>query len=181
MKSTFFLLLVVLASVGSSPVLAQRHIRGMNAVGGHYGPSGTGRFAELSYARFLRDKTYLRFGLTRESGTLAGRGDFSAYGLRLAIAPTLFHVGQTAYVHMLYGVAVQYERKGQNQSAPGAEPGAKLPQSVTAGPYVGLEGDVFLGNHVSLVATATKGYLLLDPLISHWPGMLTGGVRLHFY
>lgn len=181
MKSSFFLLLLVLASAGASPALAQRHIRGLNTVAGHYGASGAGHFAELSYSRYLRDKTSSRIGLAREAGTLDGRGDFSAYSLRLAIAPSLFHLGQTVYVHMLYGVALQYERTGQPQSGTFLEPDAALPQSFTAGPYVGLEGDVFLGNRVSLVATATKGYLFLNPLISHWPGVLTGGVRFHFH
>jgi hypothetical protein len=180
MKSTFFLLLLVLASSGASPALAQRHIRGLNTLGAHYGATGAGRFAELSYGRYLRDKTSLRFAVAREYGGLAGRGNFSAYGLRTAIAPSLFRIGQTVYVHMLYGVAVQYERTGQDRSDPALTEGATRPQSLTAGPYVGLEGDVFLGNHVSLVATATKGYLFFDPLISHWPGVLTGGLRYHF-
>jgi hypothetical protein len=84
-----------------------------------------------------------------------------------------------AYVHLLLGAGIGYEHSGENDTAELAAD-VKEHQRFTYGPQAGAEVDCFLGNRLSLVATATKGYLFNNPLIDQWPGYASAGLRYHF-
>jgi len=177
---TLLLVSFLVAGVGTwLPALAQRHIKGIGAVGAHYGKTEKGTYAEVSYNQFVSNGLSLRFGATRERGTLGPEGEYSAYGLTILAAPQLFRLGETAYLHLLVGVIGRYERTGENGTN-GQESG-KDPQRATVGPQAGAELDVFLGNHFSLVGTATKSVLFGDALIDRWPGFYGMGLRYHLY
>lgn len=161
------------------PTLAQRHIKGVGAVGAHYGKTEKGTYAEISYNRFVSNGLFLRFGATRERGTLGQEGEYSAYGLTALAAPQLFRLGETAYLHLLVGVVGRYERTGENGTN-GQDRGTD-PQRATVGPQAGAELDIFLGNRFSLVGTATKSTLFGGALIDRWPGFYGVGLRYHLY
>ncbi|QKG59085.1 hypothetical protein GKZ68_20605 (plasmid) [Hymenobacter sp. BRD128] len=91
----------------------------------------------------------------------------------MLLAPQLFHVGEFAYVHLLLGGGAGFEQTNRDGTGE-LTAGAKAPQRFTYGPQAGAEADFFLGNRVSLVATATKGYLFNNPLIDQWPGLACG-------
>ena len=173
------LVALLLAGAGSAPALAQRHIKHLAAWGAHASRSETGTYYEASYTSMLTNRLALRGSGLRETGTLTGRGQYESYAGRVLLAPQLFRVGEFAYVHLLLGGGAGYERTNLNGTGElGA--GAMAPQRFTYGPQAGLEADFFLGNRLSLVATATKGYLFNNPLIDQWPGHASGGLRYHF-
>ncbi|GAA4366003.1 hypothetical protein GCM10023185_36820 [Hymenobacter saemangeumensis] len=173
------LLALLLAGVGLSPAFAQRHVKHLASWGVHLGRSETGDYYELSYTPMLTNRLALRLSGGYEHGTLAARGEYSVYQGRVLLAPQLFRLGEVAYVHLLVGAGAGYEWTNQNGTGE-MTTGANEPQRFTYGPQAGAEVDVFLGNRLSLVATGTKGYLFNNPLIDHWPGLASIGVRYHF-
>ncbi|QNE42018.1 hypothetical protein F1C16_20555 (plasmid) [Hymenobacter sp. NBH84] len=176
------LILVGCLMVGAGtwlPALAQRHIKGVGAIGVHYGRTEKGTYAEISYNRFVSNALSLRLGATRERGTLGLKGEYSAYGLTALAAPQLFRLGETAYLHLLVGVVGRYERTGENGT--NGQDGGTDPQRATVGPQAGAELDVFFGNRFSLVGTATKSALFGGALIDRWPGFYGVGLRYHLY
>ncbi|MBC6609068.1 hypothetical protein H8B13_19775 [Hymenobacter sp. BT188] len=173
------LVALLLAGSGAVPASAQRHVRHISSWGAHLGRSEQGDFYELSYTSMLTNRLALRASILRDAGNLTGRGEYSSYVGRAMIAPQLFRIGEVTYVHLLLGVGAGYERTGENGTGP-LEAGAKEPQRFTYGPQAGAEVDCFLGNRLSLVATATKGYLFNNPLIDSWPGYASAGLRYHF-
>jgi len=94
------------------------------------------------------------------------------------IAPQLLHLGEFAYLHLLLGLAGNYEFGGEQPTLDGLS--TERSQRFTYGPQAGAEADFFLGNRVSIVATANKGYLFNNPLIDRWPGYAGVGLRYHF-
>jgi hypothetical protein len=84
-----------------------------------------------------------------------------------------------SYFHLLLGVEVGYEQMNADSSGDLAL-GAIRPSRFTYDPQAGLEADFFLGNRVSLVATASKSYMFNHPLIDEWPGLGSVGLRYHF-
>lgn len=178
MKKLLFGVLL-LAGFGTRPALAQRHVKHMAAWGAHVGCSETGTYYEASYTSLLTNRLALRTSGLRETGTLAGRGRYESYAGRVLLSPQLFRVGEVAYVHLLLGGGAGYERTNRNGSGELAA-GAPAPQRFTYGPQAGMEADCFLGNRLSLVVTATKGYLFNQPLIDQWPGYASAGLRYHF-
>ncbi|GAB3244045.1 hypothetical protein GCM10027346_41320 [Hymenobacter seoulensis] len=173
------LVVLLLAGTGAVPAFAQRHVQHISSWGAHLGRSEQGDYYELSYTSMLTNRLALRASALRDAGTLSGRGDYCSYVGRVLLAPQLFRLGEVAYVHLLLGGAAGYERTGQNGTAE-VVPDAKEPQCFTYGPQAGAEVDCFLGNRLSLVATATKGYLFNTPLIDQWPGNASAGLRYHF-
>lgn len=173
------LLLVALLLAGAVPAFAQRHVQHISSWGAHLGRSGKGDYYELSYTSMLTNRLALRASGLRESGKLSSRGEYSSYVGRVLLAPQLFRLGEVAYVHLLLGAGAGYERTGENGTAELAAD-AKKPQRFTYGPQAGAEVDCFLGNRLSLVATATKGYMFNNPLIDQWPGYASAGLRYHF-
>jgi hypothetical protein len=173
------LVALLLAGAGAVPASAQRHVRHISSWGAHLGRSEKGDYYELSYTAMLTNRLALRASALRESGNLAGRGEYASYVGRVLVAPQLFRLGEVAYVHLLVGAAAGYERTNENGIGEFTAD-AKEPQRYTYGPQAGAEVDCFLGNRLSLVATATKGYLLNNPLIDQWPGYASTGLRYHF-
>ena len=173
------LVALLLAGAGAVPASAQRHVKHISSWGAHLGRSEKGDYYELSYTSMLTNRLALRASGLREAGTLSGRGEYSSYVGRVLLAPQLFRLGEVAYVHLLLGAGAGYERTGENGTAELATD-AKEPQRFTYGPQAGAEVDCFLGNRLSLVATATKGYLFNNPLIDQWPGYASAGLRYHF-
>lgn len=173
------LLMALLAAAGILPAAAQRHVKRIASFGAHVGRSETGDSYELSYTPMLTDRLALRLGGGYETGTLGTRGDYAVYGGRVLLSPQLFRLGEFAYVHLLLGAGAGYERTNRHGSGDLITDAAE-PQRFTYGPQAGLEADFFLGNRLSLVATATKGYLLNNPLIDCWPGRASVGLRYHF-
>ncbi|MCR5890814.1 hypothetical protein LRS06_24110 [Hymenobacter sp. J193] len=175
------LLLVALAmaGAGTSPALAQRHVKHISSWGAHLGRSEKGDYYELSYNSMLTDKLALRASGLRDAGNLRTQGEYSTYQGRLFIAPQLFRIGEFAYVHLLIGAGAGYERTNENRTGELAAD-ASEPQRFTYGPQAGAEVDFFLGNRLSLVATGTKGYLFNNPLIDQLPGNASAGLRYHF-
>lgn len=173
------LMALLLAGAGTLPVLAQRHVKRISSWGAHVGRSETGRYSEVSYTSMLTNRLALRVSGRRESGTLAGRGQYDSYAGRVLLAPQLFQLGEFAYVHLLLGGGLGFERTNRDGTGD-LTAGTTAPQRFTYGPQAGAEADFFLGNRVSLVATATKGYLFNSPLIDQWPGLASVGLRYHF-
>jgi len=173
------LVALLLAGAGAVPASAQRHVKHIASWGAHLGRSETGNYYELSYTPMLTNSLALRVSALRESGNLTGRGEYASYVGRVLLAPQLFRLGEVAYVHLLLGAGAGYERTGENGTAELAAE-AKEPQRFTYGPQAGAEVDCFLGNRLSLMATATKGYLFNNPLIDQWPGYASAGLRYHF-
>jgi hypothetical protein len=173
------LVALLLAGAGAAPAFAQRHVQHIASWGAHLGRSEKGDFYELSYTSMLTNRLALRVSGLRDAGTLSGRGEYASYVGRVLLAPQLFRLGEVAYVHLLLGAGAGYERTGENGIGELA-PDAKEPQRFTYGPQAGAEVDCFLGNRLSLVATATKGYLFNTPLIDQWPGYASAGLRYHF-
>lgn len=174
------LLLLLLAGVGTQSALAQRHIKHISTLSAQIGRSEQGDYYELGFSSFLTNRTALRVSGLYERGSLGatGTGNYSSYGSRLFIAPQLLHLGEFAYVHLLLGLAGNYEFGGEQSTTDG--PGTERRQRFTYGPQAGAEADFFLGNRVSVVATATKGYLFNNPIIDSWPGYAGVGLRYHF-
>lgn len=173
------LVALLMAGAGALPASAQRHVQHIASWGAHLGRSEKGDYYELSYTSMLTNRLALRASALRDAGNLTGRGEYSSYVGRVLLAPQLFRLGEVAYVHLLLGAAAGYERTGENGTGePLAD--AREPQRFTYGPQAGAEVDCFLGNRLSLVATATKGYLLNNPLIDQWPGYASAGLRYHF-
>ena len=176
MKNLLLLLLLTCAS--ARPALAQRHIKHISTWSAQVGRSEQGHYYELGFSTFLTNRTALRIGGLYERGSLGTEGNYSAYGGRVLIAPQLLHLGEFAYVHLLLGGAGNYELGGEQPTSDGL--GTERRQRFTYGPQAGAEADFFLGNRVSIVATATKGYLFSNPLIDRWPGYAGVGLRYHF-
>lgn len=176
MKKLLWLLL--LAGAGSRPALAQRHIKHISTWSAQVGRSEQGHYYELGFSSFLTNRTALRVSGLYERGALNTVDNYSSYGGRLFIAPQLLHLGEFAYVHLLVGLAGNYEFGGEQPTRDGL--GTERNQRFTYGPQAGAEADFFLGNRVSVVATATKGYLFNNPLIDRWPGYAGVGLRYHF-
>ncbi|MGI4741313.1 MAG: hypothetical protein ACRYG7_39610 [Janthinobacterium lividum] len=172
------LLLLLLAGAATRPALAQRHVQHISTWSAQVGRSEQGHYYELGYSTFLTDRTALRISGLYEKGTLGALGNYSSYGGRLFIAPQLLHLGEFAYVHLLLGGAGNYELGGEQPTSDGLS--TERRQRFTYGPQAGAEADFFLGNRVSLVATATKSYLLNNPLLDRWPGYAGAGLRYHF-
>jgi hypothetical protein len=172
------LLLLLLAEAGSHPALAQRHIKHISTVSAQIGRSEQGHYSELGFSSFLTNHTALRVSGLYERGALGSAGTYSSYGGRLFIAPQLLHLGEFAYVHLLLGLAGNYEFGGEQPTSDGL--GTERRLRFTYGPQAGAEADFFLGNRASVVATATKGYLFNTPLIDSWPGYAGVGLRYHF-
>jgi hypothetical protein len=173
-------LLLVLALVGLPGLTwAQRHDKRMTGLGVVYGKTDTGRFAEGSWTRYVSDNTYLRLGvsLARPQNPLRA-GSSSAYGLSLTIAPLLFHVREIAYVHVLAGGLLRYERTNEDDTAPDH---SGVQQHFYGGPLLGLETDVFLGNRVSVVGTLQKAIVFPDGGLARWPGYYGVGLRYHLW
>ena len=170
---------LLLAGPGALPASAQRHVKHLASWGAHLGRSEKGDYYELTYTSMLTNCLALRSSVLRDAGNLTGRGEYSSYVGRVLLAPQLFRVGEVAYVHLLLGAGAGYERTGENGTAELAAD-AKEPQRFTYGPQAGAEVDCFLGNRLSLVATATKGYLFNNPLLDQWPGYAGAGLRYHF-
>ncbi|GAB3840645.1 hypothetical protein [Hymenobacter jeollabukensis] len=170
---------LLLVGVGTVPALAQRHVRHISSWGAHLGRSEQGTYYELSYISMLTNHLALRASGLRETGRLDGRGEYASYAGRVLLAPQLLHFGEVAYVHLLLGAAAGYERTGEHGTTE-LPADARQPQRFTYGPQAGAEVDVFLGNRISLVATATKGYLFNNPLLDQWPGYAGAGLRYHF-
>ena len=173
------LVALLLAGAGAVPASAQRHVKHISSWGAHLGRSEKGDYCELSYTSMLTNRLALRSSVLRDAGNMAGRGEYSSYVGRVLLAPQLFRVGEVAYVHLLLGAAAGYERTGENGTTELAAD-AKEPQRFTYGPQAGVEVDRFLGNRLSLVATATKGYLFNNPLLDQGPGYAGAGLRYHF-
>ncbi|WBA44305.1 hypothetical protein [Hymenobacter canadensis] len=173
------LVALLLAGTGAVPASAQRHVKHLASWGAHLGRSEKGAYYELSYTSMLTNQLALRASALRDGGTLSEQGKYSSYVGRVLLAPQLFRLGEVAYMHLLLGAAAGYERTGENGTSESFTE-AKEPQRFTYGPQVGAEFDCFLGNRLSLVATATKGYLLSNPLIDSWPGYASAGLRYHF-
>lgn len=176
MKKLLFLIL--LTGAGARPALAQRHVKHIATWSAQAGRSEQSRYYELGYSSFLTNRTVLRVSGLYEKGSLAAAGNYSSYGGRLFIAPQLLHLGELAYLHLLVGLAGNYEFGGAQPTSDGL--GTERRQRLTYGPQAGVEADCFLGNRVSVVATATKGYLFNNPLIDRWPGYAGAGLRYHF-
>lgn len=176
MKKLIWLLL--LAGAGSRPALAQRHIKHISTLSAQVGRSEQGHYYELGFSSYLTNRTALRVSGLYERGSLGTAGNYSSYGGRLFIAPQLLHLGEFAYVHLLLGLAGNYEFGDEQPASDGL--GTERSQRFTYGPQAGAEADFFLGNRVSVVATATKGYLFNNPLIDRWPGYAGVGLRYHF-
>lgn len=176
MKKLLWLLL--LTGVGTHPALAQRHIKHISTWSAQVGRTEQGHYYELGFSSFLTNRTALRVGGLYESPPLGAVGNYSSYGARVFIAPQLLHLGEFAYVHLLLGLAGNYEFGGEQPTSDGL--GTERRQRFTYGPQAGAEADFFLGNRVSVVATATKGYLFNNPLIDRWPGYAGLGLRYHF-
>ena len=170
--------LLLLAGAGSRPALAQRHIKHISTLSAQVGRSGQGHYYELGFSSFLTNRTALRVSGLYERGSLDAAGNYSSYGGRVFIAPQLLHLGEFAYVHLLLGGAGNYEFGGEQPTRDGL--GTERRQRFTYGPQAGAEADFFLGNRVSVVATATKGYLFNNPLVDSWPGYAGAGLRYHF-
>jgi hypothetical protein len=173
------LVALLLAGAGAVPASAQRHVKHIASWGAHLGRSEKGDFYELSYTSMLTNRLALRVSGLHDAGNLSGRGEYVSYVGRVLLAPQLFRLGEVAYVHLLLGAGAGYERTVENATSEPA-PDAKEPQRFTYGPQAGVEVDCFLGNRLSLVATATKGYLFNNPLIDQWPGYASAGLRYHF-
>ena len=173
------LVLLLMAGAGILPASAQRHVKHIASWGAHVGRSETGDYYELSYTPMLSDRLALRFSGNYETGNLATAGEYSVYGGRVLLSPQLFRLGEFAYFHMLLGAGASYEWTNQNGTGEKAT-NSKEPQRFTYGPQAGLEADFFLCNRLSLVATGTKSYLFNNPLVDHWPGMASVGLRYHF-
>lgn len=174
------LLALILAGAGTLPALAQRHDKHIAGLGAHVGRSDKGNYYELSYTPMLTDHFALRLGGVYEYGNLPDtRGKYASYSGRLFISPQLFRIGEFAYFHLLLGAGAGYEQTNVDGSGDLAS-GATKPSRFTYGPQAGLEADFFLGNRLSLVATATKSYLFNKPLIDEWPGLGSVGLRYHF-
>ncbi|QKG59063.1 hypothetical protein GKZ68_20490 (plasmid) [Hymenobacter sp. BRD128] len=156
---------------------AQRHDKRITGLGLVYGKTDTGLFGEGSWTRYVSDKTYLRLGasLARPDHLVRGGAASSAYGLSLAVAPLLFHLREIAYVHLLAGGLVRYERT--NEDAAVAEAGVQ--QRFYGGPLLGVETDIFLGNRLSVVGTLQKALVFPEDGITRWPGFYGAGLRYH--
>jgi len=176
---TLLIVLLSLVGVGTRPALAQRHDKHVATIGGHFGRSEKGEYAELSYLPYLSNHVALRVSAVYEYGTLPGRGKYASWNGRAFFAPQLFRLGEFAYVHLLVGGGAGYEQT--NLKGSGDLPAdTKTPARFTFGPQAGLEIDFFLGNRFSLVATGTKSYLFHNPLLDEWPGHAGAGLRYHF-
>ncbi len=173
------LAVLFLVGAGALPALAQRHDKHVAAVGGHFGRSEKGQYAEISYLPYLTNHVALRVSGVYEYGDLLGRGEYSSWNGRVFFSPQLFRIGEFAYVHLLLGGGASYEQTNLNGSGD-LPTGTSKPHRFTYGPQAGAEADFFLGNRVSVVVTATKGYLFNNPLIDEWPGQAGGGLRYHF-
>lgn len=169
------LLLVSLPRVGN----CQRHIQRMNTVGALIGRTERGTYVHASYGKFLTNKTRLDVAVLRERGNGgAGVGEFSSYGSSIGVSRLVFRLGEVLYCHaQLQGLA-RYERLQENNT--GGREGGSAPQTFSFGPMAGLDADLYLHNRVSLVASATKGYLFSRPLIDSFPGFYGVGLRYHF-
>ena len=172
---------LILLGASSVPARAQRHVKHMASWGAHIGRSEKGNYYELSYTPMLTDRLGLRISGLREDGTLGrAAGEYAAYQGRVLLAPQLFRLGETVYVHVLFGAGGQYERTKEHETG-GIAQDAKKPQRFTYGLQAGAEADIFLSNRFSLVATGTKGYQFNHSLIDQWPGMASMGFRFHFH
>jgi hypothetical protein len=173
------LVVLFLVGAGAMPALAQRHDKNVASIGGHFGRSEKGQYAEISYLPYLTNHIALRVSGVYEYGNLPGRGKYSSFNGRVFFAPQLFRIGEFAYVHLLLGGGAGYEQT--NVDGSGDLPtGTNKPTRFTYGPQAGAEADFFLGNRVSVVVTATKSYLFNNPLIDEWPGQASVGLRYHF-
>jgi len=170
------LLLVLLVGVGVSPALAQRHIKNYNAVGATYGASEKGMVAELSYGRYITNRLLVRGAVLGEQGNAANGyrvGQLSAH-----LSPQVLRFGEWFYLHGLVGALGRYERTEEDLPTEG---GGRTPQRVTFGSELGAEGDVFLGNRLSLTGSARKARVFNNSRIDTWPGTYTVGLRLHIH
>jgi len=169
--------LLVLAGVGASPALAQRHIKNYNSAALSYGESEKGKVVELSYGRYVTNRLVLRGAVLGERGNAATGyrvGQLSAH-----LAPQVLRFGEWFYLHGLAGVVGRYEWTELDR--PAEEGDGKTPQRVTFGPELGAEADIFLHNRLSLIGSARKARLFNDSRLDTWPGTYTVGLRLHIH
>ena len=176
MKKTLLSFLIVIGLTSILPVLAQRHVKNIAAWGGHYGRTEKGEFYEGSYTNYLTDKMSVRVSGLREFGDV--EGEYSAFSSRVFLSPQLFRIREMVYFHVLLGGMGSYERTGEDLAD--GERNSLRRERFTYGPQAGLEADVFLGNRISLVASATKGKMFNRSHLDEWPGQAGIGLRYHF-
>ncbi len=178
MKKALLSFLIVIGLSLYMPVLAQRHIKNIAAWGAHYGRTENGEFYEASYINYLTDKMIVRVSGLREFGDVEGEGEYSAFSSRVFLSPQLFRIGEFVYFHVLLGGMGSYKRTGENLI--NGEINSLRRERFTYGPQAGLEADLFFGNRISLVASATKGKMFNRSHLDRWPGQAGIGIRYHF-
>jgi len=178
MKKALLIFLIVIGLTSLLPVLGQRHVKNIAAWGIHYGQTEKGEFYEGSYTHYLTDKISVRVSGLREFGDVDGEGEYSAFSSRVFLAPQLFRIGEIVYFHVLLGGMGSYERTRENLTD--GEMNSLRRERFTYGPQAGLEADLFLGNRISLVASATKGKMFNRSHLDGWPGQAGIGIRYHF-
>lgn len=163
---------------------AQRQVKHLNSFNLQYGQDSEGTFYRFGYSRFLSDKVRFDVIALRESGRIDNsktgpNTPYYGYDLGLGIAPKLFKIGETVFVHLPFQLHGRYDRLEQSASeATGGN--RKVTQGFSAGPEIGLSADVYLANWVSLSGQASQGYLAFRPPVTSWPRYVGGGLRFHF-
>lgn len=171
------LLLLVLAGTAVSPAFAQREVRHLNALSATGGITSTGKYYAGSYGRFLTDKMRFEVAGTLEQGprkdSRSGEGQprYRGYELALGLAPRLLHVGEVFYLRLPFQVRTRYER------LPPTGPAQK--DGFTVGPSLGLAGEVYLNDRLSLSGEARQVWYPVGNPLNSLPRFFGGGVTLY--
>lgn len=165
--------------------LAQRQVKHLNSLNLQYGQASEGTYYRFGYSRFTSDKMRFDVVALRESGKVGSDKTgpdtpYYGYDLGLGLAPKLFRIGETVFVHLPFQLHARYDRL-EHAADEVPEGRSRVTQGFSAGPEIGLSADVYLTNFVSISGQASQGYLAFRPPVTSWPRYIGGGLRFHFH
>lgn len=164
-------------SAAASPAFAQREVRHLNAVSLSAGRTSTGTYYQGTYGRFLSDRIRFEASASIEngprSGSRSGEGDpaFRGYELGLGVAPRLLRLGELFYLRLPFQVRTRYERLPPT--------GPARTDGFAVGPSLGLAGEVYLHDRVSVSVEGRQTWFVLGKPQNTLPRFV--GAGLTFY
>lgn len=171
------LLILGFSALATAPAFAQREVRRLSAVSATAGRTSTGRYYQGTYGRFVSD--FLRFEVSGSiengprAGSRAGEGDpaYRGYELGIGVAPRLLRLGEVFYLRLPFQVRTRYERLPPT--------GPARTDGFAVGPSLGLAGEVYLHDRVSLSVEGRQTWFVLGKPENKLPRFVGGGLTFY--